>query len=112
MIVLFKKESEKMKLLTKAIEKRLPGLYEQEHSDDPIVYLKLFDPCGSWTWYVLEYDPVERLMFCKVFGQEPEFGYVSLAELESHRGRFGLGIERDLYFQAQPLSKCTNPCTN
>jgi len=28
----------------------------------------------------------------------PELGYVSLAELKSVKGSFGLGIERDLYF--------------
>ena len=35
----------------------------------------------------------------------PELGYVSLRELESVKGRFGLGIERDLHFKARyPLS--------
>ena len=35
----------------------------------------------------------------------PEIGKVSITELESFRGRFGLGIERDLYFKARfPLS--------
>jgi Protein of unknown function (DUF2958) len=35
----------------------------------------------------------------------PELGYVSLVELESVKGRLGLGIERDLYFVGRfPLS--------
>ena len=29
----------------------------------------------------------------------PELGYTSLAEMASVRGRFGLGIERDLHFE-------------
>src|SRR3546814_7820066 len=34
-----------------------------------------------------------------------EFGTVRLSELESVKGRLGLGIERDLYFEAHyPLS--------
>lgn len=35
----------------------------------------------------------------------PEFGIVSLMELEAYRGRLGLGIERDLHFTARgPVS--------
>jgi hypothetical protein len=35
----------------------------------------------------------------------PEFGTVSLEELAAYRGRFGLGIERDLHFKARgPIS--------
>ena len=34
-----------------------------------------------------------------------ELGYASLSELSAYRGRFGLGIERDLWFKADgPLS--------
>jgi len=33
----------------------------------------------------------------------PELGYASLAEIASFRGRFGLGIERDLHFTAKGL---------
>jgi Protein of unknown function (DUF2958) len=37
--------------------------------------------------------------------QCPELGSVSLSELESNKLRFGLGIERDLHFEAKyPLS--------
>ena len=47
-----------MKLLTKELEKKLPSLYEQDgKGDEAIAYAKFFDPCGSWTWYVTEYDP-------------------------------------------------------
>jgi hypothetical protein len=99
-----------MKLLTKAIEQQLPPLYGQENVADPIAYLKIFDPCGSWTWYITEYDPVEKLMFGLVYGHEHEMGYISLTELEQVKGRYGLGLERDLSFRPQPLSKCKNPC--
>jgi hypothetical protein len=35
----------------------------------------------------------------------PEFGTVSLTELAAYRGQLGLGIERDLYFEARgPIS--------
>ena len=34
-----------------------------------------------------------------------EWGYFSLTELETIKGRFGLGIERDLYFKSRPFSQ-------
>ena len=36
----------------------------------------------------------------------PEFGTVRISELQNFRGPFGLGIERDLYFEAKaPISR-------
>jgi hypothetical protein len=34
----------------------------------------------------------------------PDFGTVSPSELAAYRGRFGLGIERDLHFKARAPS--------
>jgi hypothetical protein len=59
-----------MKLITEEFEmlfKDYP-LYSQEHESDPMVVAKLFDPCGSATWFLLEYDPVERIAFGYVTG--------------------------------------------
>ena len=35
----------------------------------------------------------------------------SLDELQNYRGRFGLGIERDLYFEEQRASQVINKIT-
>ncbi len=32
-------------------------------------------------------------------------GFVCTSELESYRGKFGLGIERDRYFEEKPISQ-------
>jgi len=93
-----------MKLLTKAILKSLPPLYSQEKNPDPVVRVKFFDPTGSWTWYATEFDGTD-IFFGLVKGHETELGYFSLAELKAMRGRFGLGIERDLYFTPTSLSE-------
>ena len=58
-------------------------LYSQEHEKDPLVICKLFDPCGSASWYLTEYDPVEKIAFCYVVGLQVEWGYCSLEDLES-----------------------------
>ncbi|MCA9214655.1 MAG: DUF2958 domain-containing protein [Planctomycetales bacterium] len=86
-------------LMTKELAAEIPPLYSQEADADPVAMAKLFTPDASWTWYVTEYDPRERLCFGLVDGLEREWGYFSLDELESVRGPLGLRIERDLHFE-------------
>jgi hypothetical protein len=80
---------------------------------DHVPVVKYFDPCGAATWIITELMPAEGdgvepdILYglCDLGMACPELGYVSLAELKSVRGRLGLGIERDLYFNARyPLS--------
>jgi hypothetical protein len=79
----------------------LPGLDTEEA--EPIARVKLFDPTGSWTWYIAAYDPKTRRAFGLVDGFEKELGYIDMEELVKHRGRSGLPIERDLYWTPKPL---------
>ena len=85
---------------------KLPPLYATQNDKDPIAWLKFFTPDSSWTWLLTEYDPEQRLCFGLVIGHDRELGYFSLDELEEARGPMGLPIERDLYWQPTPLSKC------
>lgn len=97
-----------MKLLTKEIEKQFKKTGRQEEVEDPIVIARFFYPSGTATWYATEYNPEERMFFGYVSlfnDHNNEFGYFSLDELESIRGQFGLGIERDMYFDPKPLSE-------
>jgi len=73
----------------------------------PVV--KLFYPAGAATWLLTELDPDDPDI---AFGLAdlghgfPELGSVRISELESFRGTFRLGIERDLHFEAKaPLSR-------
>ena len=88
-----------MQLLTKELLKEFPkiGATEQIPAEEKVVIAKFFDPSGSWTWYAVEYDGEDQF-FGLVDGFELEWGYFRLSELQSIKGRFGLGIERDLYF--------------
>ena len=94
-------------LLPANIAGEIPLLYTTENADDPTAKLKWFTPDSSWTWYVTEFDPSERLCFGLVVGHERELGYFSLDEILDLRGPLGLRVERDLYFQPKPLSQCT-----
>jgi hypothetical protein len=48
-----------IKLLTKALVKKLPALYSQENTPDPMVICKFFAPDAGWTWYAIEGSPVD-----------------------------------------------------
>lgn len=89
-----------MELMTQQLSKDIPLLYATENIalDDKVLQIKYFTPDSSWTWYVVEYDPNERLCFGYIKGLESEWGYFSLSELENVKGLFGLSIERDLHF--------------
>lgn len=97
-----------MKLLTKEILTKFEKTGSQEHTPDPIVIAKFFNPTGAGVWYATEYNPTEKMFFgyVSIFGDGcDEWGYFSLAELEDFKGRFGLGIERDMYFDFKPFSQ-------
>jgi hypothetical protein len=112
-----------IKLLTKALLKRLPALYSQEDNPDPLVVCKFFTPDAGWTWYAMEGSPVDAngyydtdqekvdfVFFGLVSGVEVELGYFSLAELKSIRGNLGLPVERDLSFTPTRLSAVKTLC--
>ncbi len=90
--------------MTADLRTQLPQLYSQEEVDDPKAIAKYFTPDSNWTWYATEFDGKDTF-FGLVDGFEKELGYFSLAELESVRGPFGLGVERDLWFEPTPISK-------
>jgi hypothetical protein len=94
-----------MKLLTKELHAKLiangkaSAVQEQDHF--PVV--KLFTPDGSATWLLSEIhpdDPDIAFGLCDLGMGSPELGSVSLSELASVRGKLGLPIERDRWFEA------------
>ena len=85
---------------------KIPKLYATEQEADPLAVLKYFTPDGSWTWFLTEYDPEQRLAFGFVISHERELGYFSLNEMEELRGPMGLPVERDVHFQPKRLSLC------
>lgn len=88
-----------MLLMPNDIRELLPKLGATADIDTTPVPLKLFDPSGRLTYYVTEYDGADALYGYMVspLGKDcDEWGYSSLEELTGVKGRFGLGIERDL----------------
>ena len=100
-----------MKLITKALIKKLPKFYSTEKLDESKkkAIIKYFSPVGRFTWYVIEgevHEDGDILFFGYVKGNDPmddEYGYFSLKELESITLPWGLKIERDLHFKDVPL---------
>ena len=97
-----------MRLMTKQLERRFAVVGDQSDLEDPVVIAKFFNPCGAGTWYATGYDPNAKVFFgyVSIFGDwNDEWGYFSLEELESFQGPFGIGIERDLFFDEKPFSQ-------
>ena len=93
-----------MKLITKAIEKKLDKnpLYSGEDTPegDKKIIVKFFTPWSNWTWFVTEAERLENgdwRFFGLVHGLEKEWGYFMFSELQSLRGPWNLKVERDMY---------------
>ena len=96
-----------MELLTPEIREKLLANGRSRKSDHtPVV--RFFNPAGAGTWLVTDADPEDTdIVFALAdLGMgSPELGSVRLSEIQAFRGPFGLGIERDLYFEPRyPIS--------
>jgi hypothetical protein len=100
-------EELRQKLIANGREQALVKGTSAERDFWPIV--KLFYPAGAATWLLTEIDPQDEDIawgLCDPGQGFPEFGAVRLSELEAFRGFAGLGIERDLHFEAKaPISR-------
>jgi Protein of unknown function (DUF2958) len=64
--------------------------------------VKLFTPDAACTWLLTEIDPGEpdiAFGLCDLGMGFPEIGSVRLSEIDELRGRFGLPVERDEWFE-------------
>ena len=112
-----------MKLITKEIRAKLLANFDKRIALEGVIYdegstqeqvdrayvelrsfqpaVKLFNPCGSGTWYLTEMIPEDH---STVFGLAdlglgfPEMGYISLRELEEIELPYGMRIERDIHW--------------
>ena len=99
--------------IPKAILKKTPALYATDEvaGADKVAQFKIFDPSGRLTIYVVEAGPDgdDTRLFCYTvspLGPDcDEWGYASLKELQSVRNRFGLPLERDLWFTPTKMSE-------
>lgn len=91
-----------MKLLTKEIKEKLPKLHETDGKEKNFV-VKFFTPDANWTWYAVEGQQEEDdfIFFGLVIGLEKEWGYFSLRDLETIRGKLGLPVERDRFYSVE-----------
>ena len=99
-MMLFTKEIREQMLRNGRI--RLECQLRGEDEPDFVPVVKLFTPDAGCTWLLTELEPEEpdiAFGLCDLGLGYPELGSVSIAELESVRGRLGLPIERDLHFR-------------
>ena len=95
-----------MKILTKEVLNAFAkqGKTGNKSMKDIKIVLKLFNPTGAGTWYLYEKEDDDIYWGFVNLGDImcAECGTVSMSELMAYRGRFNLGIERDMHFK--PLS--------
>lgn len=92
-----------MKLTKKEKELLVKEHNRPEDQKKGIAYVKLFNPTGTGTWYLTELDPETNVAFGLAGIHEWELGYIDLNELAAFKGQFGLGIEKDRWFDHTPL---------
>jgi len=92
-----------MKLLTKEIIKRLekyPLYSQQGKALDSKVLVKFFNPTGCGTWLITEAQNKNGQWLFYGYaelGNGYEAGYIDMFSLENFKGKWNLGIERDMY---------------
>jgi hypothetical protein len=99
-----------MDLMPDEIRKLLPVLYsnEEKEPEDVKVPLKLFDPCGRWTFYATEFDGEDALFgWCRspISPSYDELGYASLKEISETKNSFGMSMERDIFWNPETKLK-------
>jgi hypothetical protein len=94
-----------MNILTKSIIQELQRQHPfgRDISKQDVV-TKIYDPCGPWTWYLLNQNPEHPDdLNAIVRGNTVEIATVSMSELEAYRGiPLGLPLDRDPYFMTGP----------
>lgn len=100
-----------MLLITKAIQQAAQKQYPMgAEFEGQMIVAKFFDPCGSWSWYLMNQDPDNTdYLWGIVKGHEIEMGSFLLSELQSiKKPPFNLGIERDRFFTPIPAKELWN----
>ena len=86
----------------------IPKLYASENAKEtPLAVIKLFNPDGAWTYYILEWDGQDTIFgLATGMGYETELGYASLGEIrETRSAQLHLQMERDLWFKPTPVTE-------
>lgn len=97
-----------MKFITKAQEKALQRQYKEGSSMEQDVIVKIFNPYGGGTWYIMNQDPEDPdyLWGMVDLGYGIEMGSISLSDLESVKvPPFMMPLERDQFWTPRKASE-------
>jgi Protein of unknown function (DUF2958) len=76
---------------------------------NPTVRVKLFDPCGRFTYFVTGYTDDDGHRYLTGYCVSPlgpdcdEHGDMGADDVERLRNQLGLPLERDLHFEPRPI---------
>lgn len=84
---------------------KVPGLCKTDGVplSEKNVYFHFF--CGNSDWWILEYDPNDRLFFgiAKIFVHE--LGYISFDEMKDAKAFGVMEVDRDLNFEVKKVKE-------
>lgn len=84
-------------------------IYSQEKAADVgehVVVMRLFNAFGAGTWYLTEYDPIDKRAFGYVTGLGgDEWGYISVQELAEFKKHGLYPIEIDRHFESKKFKE-------
>ena len=89
-----------MSLLNGKYKQNLPQLYSTEDVEDPMVWVRAFDPVGSESLFITEYDGYDMVFgYGMVDGKVDTEGMFSVNELMANR------MVQDTFWEPVVLSK-------
>ena len=90
-----------MKLLTQSAISKLQAQYKYGNDLDKLkVFVKVYDPCGLGTWFLLNMDPLNPDCLLAIVQEYAlKIHVVSLTKLEAYRGKdLGMPLDVDPFF--------------
>jgi len=94
-----------MKLMTDKIAEQATKQYDKGSDMEQMVVAKFFNPMGSWSWYLMNLGEDKDYAWGIVDGNAVEMGSWLMSDLQNQKLPFGLGIERDRYFEPVKASE-------
>ena len=94
-------------LIPQALRPTIPRLGETAEEEDPMVWVKLFNPVSGWRWYVIELHEVAPDAICLVYevGWDVQRTYFNLSDLDLHAAEVGEPNQLDTTFAPCRLSE-------
>ena len=97
-------------VIGRSLRNRLPALYSQANSKDPVMYAKLFSPGSNWQCYVAEGAEIngDFQIYGLFVGARRWWAQINLMDLQRMFTERAASLKVDPSFKPTPLSRLVN----